>query len=286
MAACAYRSLEPVLQERIAALEEHRSQDAILVDAARRVAQRRMGRAWGGTVALAVGIAAFVAGLSSLPTSHPADDALRSLATLLLFAAPVAGLVARTCGRLFARAWLASTLDAPPRLTGDVVADLARIEAADPLRASREIAMRWERASVALPLAATAMLAPLTLHGLVYGVLCAPSGSLSASSASDFGTWIALSALIVGHAHLAVLIGSVRWAHRLRATPTAALGQGLHKPWGMTLLVAIGVACIPGIVLLGIPPVLVAVTGIAFLPATFGLAARTIVSERFALEAF
>jgi len=45
------------------------------------------------------------------------------------------------------------------------------------------------------------------------------------------------------------------------------------------------VACIPGVVLLGIPPLLVAVTGIAFLPATFGLAARKVVSERFELDA-
>jgi hypothetical protein len=285
MAACAYRSLEPVLQERIAALQEHRSQDALRVDATRRVAHRRMGRAWGGTVALAFALAAFVAGLSSLPSSYPEERWLRSLATTLLFGAPVAGLVALVCGRLFARAWLVWKLDAPLRLSGDVVADLARVEAADPLRASREIAMSWERPSVALPLAATAMLAPLTLHGLVWGVLCVPSGSLSASTPSDFGTWIALSALIVGHAHLAVLVGSVRWAYRLRATPTPELCKALHKPWGITLLVAVGVACIPGVVLLGIPPLLVAVTGIAFLPATFGLAARKVVSERFELDA-
>src|ERR1700722_12604965 len=116
MAACAYRSLEPVLQERIAALQEHRSQDALRVDATRRVAHRRMGRAWGGTVALAFALAAFVAGLSSLPASYPEERWLRSLAPTLVLGAPVAGLVALVCGRLFARAWLVWKLDAPLRL--------------------------------------------------------------------------------------------------------------------------------------------------------------------------
>lgn len=284
-AACAYRSLEPVLRERLAVLQEHRARDAALVDAARRVAVRRMGRAWGGAAALATALVAFAAGLTALPASYETDKALRALATVLLFGAPLVGLAALVCGRLFARIGLAWKLDAPLQLTGDVAADLARIEVADPLRVGREVAMRWERRSVALPLAAVAMLAPLTIHGLIWCMLGWPSGNLSATSLSDYGEWIALSALIVGHAHLAVLIGSVRWAFRLRATPTAQVRRDLHRHWGLTLLVAMGVACVPGVVLLGIPPLLVGVTGLAFLPAAFGLAARTVVSERFELDA-
>jgi hypothetical protein len=285
MAACAYRSLEPVLQERLAALQEHREQDAFLVDAARRVARRRLGRAWGGAFALACGVAAFAAGLASLPSDYSTERVLHLWATGLLFAAPIVGAAALVLGRFVARAWLAWKLDAPTRLTGDVTADLARIEAADPLRASREVAMRWERMSVALPIAAVSILAPLTIHGVVWCTLSVPSGTMSTTSLSNFGEWIALSALIVGHAHVAVLVGSVRWACRLRALPTAQLRQGLHKHWGLTLLVAVGVACIPGIVLLGIPPLLVAVTGVAFLPAAFGVAARAVAAERFELEA-
>ncbi len=284
MAACAYRSLEPVLQERLAVLQEHRARDAFQVGVARRVAVRRMGRAWGGAFALAVAVLAFAAGLLALPAKYDTDRWLRELATLLLFAAPVVGLVVLVCGRLLARVWLTWRLDAPVPLSGDATVDLARIEAIDPLRASREVAMRWERASIALPLAAVAMLAPLTLHGLVWGVLSWPAMSSSSSPLSDYGEWIALSALVVGHAHLAVLIGSVRWALRLRGTPTVRVRLDLHKHWGATLLVAMGVACVPGIVLLGIPPLLVGVTGLAFLPAAYGLAARAVVNERFELD--
>jgi hypothetical protein len=285
MAACAYRSLEPVLQERLDALQVHRAQDVFLVDAARRVAGRRLGRAWAGAFALACGVASFAAGLASLPADYHSERWLHGWATALLFVAPFVGLAALLCGRSVARLWLAQRFDAPVRLTGDVAADLARIEAADPLRASREIAMRWERMSVALPIAATSILAPLTIHGILYCTLSFPSGDLTASAVDAFGTWIGLSALIVGHAHVAVLVGAVRWAYRLRATPTAQLRRDLHKHWGTTLLVAVGVACIPGIVLLGIPPLLVAITGVAFLPAAFGIAARAVASERLELEA-
>jgi hypothetical protein len=285
MAACAYRSLAPVLQERLDALQERRAQDVVFVEAVRRVARRRLGRAWGGAVALTCGVLAFAVGLASLPADYRSERALHGLATGLLFLAPLIGLVALICGRTFARLWLTWNLDAPTRLTGDVAADLARIEAADPLRASREVAMRWERMSVALPIAAVSILAPLTIHGAVYCILRVPSDGISASAVDDFGMWIGLSALIVGHAHVAVLVGTVRWAYRLRATPTAKLRQGLHRHWGTTLLVAVGVACIPGIVLLGIPPLLVAITGVAFLPAAFGIAARAVSNERMELEA-
>ena len=265
-------------------LQEHRAQDAFQVDAARRVAARRIGRAWGGAFALAVALLAFVAGLLALPAEYDTDKWLRELATLLLFAAPVVGVVVLVCGRFLARAWLRWSLDAPVLLSGNAAVDLARIDALDPLRASREVAMRWERASVALPLAAVAMLAPLTIHGVVWGMLSWPTMTSSSSPLSDYGKWIALSALIVGHAHLAVLIGSVRWAFRLRETPTVRVRLDLHKHWGVTLLVAMGVACVPGIVLLGIPPLLVGITGLAFLPATYALAARAVVSERFELD--
>ena len=284
-ATCAYRSLEPVLQQRLDALHEQRSHDAALVDVARRVAGRRMGRAWAGALALACGLVAFAVGLASLPADSRSEQELHDWAAALLLLAPLLGVGALLCGRALAGARLAQVLDLPPRLTGDVAADLARIEAADPLRASREVAMRWERMSVALPIAATSILAPLTLHGVVFCTVTAVSGGLGASAIDAFGTWIGLSALIVGHAHVAVLVGAVRWAYRLRATPTAQLRRDLHKHWGSTLLVAVGLSCIPGVVLLGIPPLLVAITGVAFLPAAYGMAARAVAHERIALEA-
>ena len=284
MAACAYRSLAPVLHERLALLEQQRQLDAPVVDVLRGVAARRVARGWGGTAALALAVIAFGVALLSLPSSYPAEKALQAWATILLFGAPLAGLAVALVARIVARAWLAAKLDAPPSLSGDPASDLARIDAAAPVRSSLREAMRWERASVALPLAAVSMLAPLSIHGVVWCALSAPSG-LTEHTIADFGAWIGMSALLVGHAHLAVLVGSVRWAMRLPGVATQDLQRGLHKQWGTTLLVAVGVSCLPGIALFGIPPVLVTVTGLAFLPAAFAVAARAVSRERMALDA-
>jgi hypothetical protein len=177
---------------------------------------------------------------------------------------------------------LAERLDVPIRLTGDPAVDLARLEAYDPLREACELAMRCERGSAAMPLAAVSLTAPLTLHWLVWLGLSLPH--IEDASAGDFGTWIAVSALLVGHAHLALLIAAVRWAFSLRARETSMLRVGVHRHWGIALLVAVGVACLPGVVLLGIPPILVGVTGLLFVPFMFVGTARCIERERMALE--
>lgn len=285
MAACAYRSLVPVLQERLAALADQRVEDQLALGLVCRVAARRMGRTWGGAVALACAAASFAAALTSLLSAYPFDRTLQGWATALLVAAPFAGLGVAVAVRVFAGLRLRARLAAGPELCGEAALDLARVAAARPLHAGQREAMRWERASIAVPMAAVSMVAPLSIHGVVWGLLSAGSGSLSERSAADFGTWIAISGLLVGHAHLVVLAGAVRWSLRLPACATQELRRGLHKHWGLTLLAAAGIACAPGIVLLGLPPLLVTVTGLVFLPAAFFVAARTVTRERLVLEA-
>ena len=283
MSACAYRSLEPVLQLRLAALQERRVTDAPMVDLARRVASRRMARACGGCVALGVAVAAFVTGLASMASGYEMEKTAHMWATALLLGAWAAGVGVTVLLRLVTYPVLAARLDAPFALSGNVAADLASLDARDPVQSSVAVAVRWERASVALPLAAVSMLAPLTIHCVVW---CGMSAStLSWTTLRDYGGWIAMSALLVSHAHLAVLVGAVRWAWSLRSRPTAELRSNLLRHWGLTLLVAVGAACLPGVVLLGIPPILVAVTGLLFVPAMFAVAARSVQQERLALEA-
>jgi hypothetical protein len=273
MTACAYRSLEPVLRQRVSELWARRERDAVFVEVARRVASRRIGRAVGGAVGVAFGVATFLVGFAGFP-SHKAT------ATHLLFlgwpAALVVGLACRAlAGPLLARRARVS-------LSGNLALDLRALEV-DPLRAACERAMAWERASAALPLAAMSLLAPLTIHGLLWLALCAANAR--PDGAEDFGTWIGLSAIIVGHAHLALLVCAVRWARKLRTTETAHLRRGLGRAWGKALLVSMGIACLPGAVLLAIPPMLVGVTGLLFVPLMYACTARTLLHERIALEA-
>jgi hypothetical protein len=276
MTACAYRSLEPVLVQRVAELRERRERDAMFVGGALRVAARRVGRSAAGAVGVAMALAAFACALLGLPSS-----AERLVSTELLILAWPAALVAGVIGRLLARLLLSLRVREVP--SGDPGLDLARLEATDPLREARDVAMSWERRSTALPLAAVSLLAPLTIHLVVWFALSRPDAITT--GLDDYGTWIALSVVIVGHAHLALLVCAVRWAYRLRTMETLELQIGRGRGWGTALLVSGGLACLPGIVLLAIPPLLVLVTGLAFVPLMYHVTARTLVRERQALEA-
>ncbi len=285
MAASAYRSLEPVLQERLAILRAQRAEEAPRVAQALRVAARRIGRAWGGGVALLLSIASFLVALAALPASGDVALVPHAWATRLLVAALPVGLLVSRFVALLALPHLEAKLAAPPELTGDIVADLSRIGAASPAREGRAEAAGWERASVALPMAAFSMTAPLLIHLAVWLSLSAPSGALGEHPGADFGEWISWSAALVGHAHLAVLVGSVRWAMGLPSCRTTELGRDLYKHWGGTLLVATLLACLPGIIALGLPPLLVGMTGLAFMPALYALMARRVAGERATLDA-
>jgi hypothetical protein len=282
MSACAYRSLEPVLQQRIAALRERYESEAPFVDVARRVAVRRVGRAAGGFIATVVGGSALLVGLASWLSSGTEETYAHTVASVLLVAALPAGIVAALFAKAVACGIFSGRTDESVRLTGDLAKDLARLDAEEPLVSMRRMAEQWERAAAAWPLAALSLVTPLTIHLLVDWVT---NLSHDERVLQDFGTWIALSVVLVGHSHLAVLIGSVRWARSLRERPTELLTTGLSRSWGITLLVAMGLACLPGIVLLGIPPILVALTGLLFIPAMYLVTARCIQRERFALEA-
>jgi hypothetical protein len=280
MTACAYRSLEPVLLQRFSELRERREHDAMFVDLARRVARRRVGRAVAGGAGVVMAVAAFGFGLLGFSRDGGANPD-RILSTELLFLAWPVALLLGALARVLARPLLSFGGRVP--LSGNPGLDLARLEASDPLREACDIAMSWERRSAALPMAAASLLAPLTIHGIVWFVLARPSTAVSGMD--DFGSWIALSVIIVGHAHLALLVSALRWAYKLRSVETIQLQIGLGRGWGTALLVSAGVACLPGIVLLAIPPILVLVTGLAFVPLMFHATARTIERERRVLEA-
>jgi hypothetical protein len=282
MTACAYRSLEPVLVQRLTDLRERRERDASLVQVARGVASRRIGRAIGGAVGVAAAAVMFLLATTSFLWESQAKSRAQAASTLLLLLAwPIAA-----AATLVARRVVRSSLsrDAREPMSGDPAADLAVLQARDPLRDTCATAMRWERRSAALPLAAISLLAPLTLHWLVWQVLRLPE--TPGLSAEEFGVWIGISGIVVGHAHVALLLyAAVDWTGKLRLLPTDSLRARLGRTWGIAVAWAVGVAAVPGVVLLAVPPLLAAVTAMAFVPLMFILTARCIQKERLVLEA-
>jgi hypothetical protein len=207
----------------------------------------------------------------------------RAELTYTLVGSSVAALVTYTLVRfVFMLGALGRKDVRPPRLTGHLNTDLSQLESSDPLRSLVEQLSRLELSnlevwSTALPLAALSMLMPLTLH---FGFI----KLTSSESAESFATWIRVSLVVVGHAHLALMIMAIRFAKKLRrATLDELTRMSVHREWARAWGITIGVACVPSILLLAIPPILVAVTGIAFIPLMFILVHKRLVAERLVL---
>lgn len=118
------------------------------------------------------------------------------------------------------------------------------------------------------PMAAITALLPLTLHGIV-----------AASSGADldgFGTWMLVSGAVVGHVHLALMGMAAFFLYKLRKAPHRL---SKHSGW-LIYGLCVSVSMIPGAVLLFLPPILTAATGLAFVPWMFYLARRTFLRER------
>jgi hypothetical protein len=240
-----------------------RARHATGIAAASRVFAARTARIWAG--------AAGIAGTVLLVTVAIATAwfGWRSsfLTEILVLSWPVMG-AAYLLGRYFGAARVARL--AVPRPTADILADLARLEGARPVEVARAGAARLERASMALPMVAVGLLAPLSIH--------APFAFMLAHGEVD--RWILLSLAIVGHAHLVLAAMYVYFARRASKLDSEALVAARSRlewsAWGAT----VAASAVPGIVFLLIPPVLTAVTGLLFNPVLCRGMVKTIVAER------
>lgn len=106
-------------------------------------------------------------------------------------------------------------------------------------------------AGLAVPIAGIALIGPLTLH--------MPFALLLGSGTHTFDEWVIMSAGATGPAHLAFVAMSMQRASRL------VHGKPARRP-GSIYTITIIVSCVPFIVLFAIPPLLVAFTGLPFLP--------------------
>jgi hypothetical protein len=156
--------------------------------------------------------------------------------------------------------------------TGDVFADVARFERSEPLQMVIQRAQRLERFSLIMPMVAASLLTPLSLHLLV--------GTTLFSSAEFFNSWVLVSLILVGHAHLTLIIFSIIHVVRLQRdldhdTLITGASSGLRA-----LLWTVAASTIPGAALICVPPILVGFTGILFVPWMFQWAAYRAQWER------
>jgi hypothetical protein len=183
-------------------------------------------------------------------------------------------------GVVYSLAWVIGrvrerSLTNPPRRSADPRADLAWLETERPLSRLRASASALERASIAFPLIAISLLAPLTLHLLVWALVARRNDALA-----SFDDWMRVSMVVVGHAHLVLAFLGYRFASRACQLSTdeleAARSGAEWRAYGFAVLAS----ALPGAVLFLIPPVLTALTGLLFNPLAYRLLTGAVVQER------
>jgi hypothetical protein len=264
----AYRDSVDGARLRYEDLRERTLEDLVVHADVSRVLAARTGRVWAG--AAGIGGAVLMA-LCAAASAFVPRVVHVSPTSVLLASWPMMG-AAYVIGRLAGeRRQRAAAL---PPATGDVHADLARLERAVRAAPIRALAVRIERASTGLPMVAVGLLAPLTLHA-AFRVLIGVG--------PDLDEWIRLSLVLVGHAHLVLAYLLWRLATKACGLAVAELRrEGRRARWpilGLTVLAS----ALPGALLFLIPPALTAVTGVAFIPLLTRIMLDKLGAERWIL---
>jgi hypothetical protein len=243
---------------------------------------RRVGRIAGGIA----GIGGFAAMVVWLVGCWALEKEMRGEATAMLFASWGLALVVYAVASKIGEAWFGRA--GIPARSKDVWADIERLSGIEPDRELRAQVDRSEVWSVALPMMAVSLLGPLTLHGVVYGVLCLGSwfhgGSGSEPMFGGFDWWIAFSLALVGHAHLVAAGLCYRYAKKARALKVEEVDEMSERSERRTFWWTVLAAAIPGGLLYLIPPVIALFTGYGISWLMFRIMRRTIIQERYALE--
>jgi hypothetical protein len=158
----------------------------------------------------------------------------------------------------------------------------------DVVQELRDEAAGAERASVALPLAAIALLAPLSMHLALAGFFDLMSlGAGASMHAEQFGLWIGASVLLAGLAHLTLVLRCVLWAASLRAAEPAKLRDEAPQVALRTLAMTVAAGLIPAVfwvvegqAVVLLPAAIIFITGLPLIPWMFMRSASRIVEER------
>jgi hypothetical protein len=256
--------------------KRHRAAIEALRKPAEPVFVARCGRVAAGRVMLGGVVALIATGLViafALDGMGSAGLEQGVLTAILLGTWPAAGLAC-----LVARAWARRSFErrmlSPLDPTADVHADLDRARRFDPGQHAMRMLGAMEAGSMAPLLSGVTTLLPLTLHFF--------AGLLLGAEIEDYDTWIAISGVAVGHCHL--ILGVRAWLHgkRLATMSTMALVHRDPSPGWKTYGIVLASSLFPGVLLMFVPVILVAVTGL-FIPLIYGWSVRRIADERDAL---
>jgi hypothetical protein len=250
--------------------DERRSLPAWL----RNVHHSRTARTVAGMVGVVMGLSMFAS--SAVPELRDGWFP----AAVLVAAFPAMGF-SYAVGRLGGRLGLALRLRRWLRRDGSPEHELARLLNTSADKHVSELVYEMEASSIAWPMMALAVLMPLAIHLALFSVHAAAKDNLAALLSDDFSEWIAMSGVVVGHAHLYLMVASAFFANTLRHGQPESLRA---KGW-IAFAITVGVAAVPGVILLALPPLITAATGILFIPAMYHWALRTVARERWLLRA-
>jgi hypothetical protein len=294
-----YRDADDALRLRRDELlaERLRQLDGLHTDAADavRVFTRRHGRSTAGLVGIAFAFAVVIAAVTR-----------REGLTYVLWAAWPAMIVAYAAGAtyaLFLLRWRLTGAFSPqnPAATDDLGEDVARLEDQTPAGLLDGMCRSLEMPSIARPMVALSLLAPLTIHYLAGSLL-----QLRPLPVEAFDSWISICLLLVGHGHIILAVYARRFARDASATADPETldllaGRSAWHAWGLIVAWSL----VPGVVvwlflpfvghalilplaslaLLVITPALVAATATIFVPLMFGVFTRRLKAERAVLAA-
>lgn len=270
----AYRSAyDHIVGARVAGARATHAAMTEMTPMLRVVRDTRVARILAGSIAIAGGTLMTIA--AALPAVM--NESVSELPTTILLASSALAAVTYAVARLGILALPFRLKEwALPPLSGDLDRDLQAIEGADPARALLARLARLETPSVAIPMCGMTMLTPLLLHWLFVAIM---------GSTGGYSTWIQISLVIVGHAHLALIALSVAYAKKMKRLPTPELdAMSVLQEWTKALGIVTLVAAVPGLILFAVPPILSALTGATFIPLMFIVSRRLILKERATLE--
>ncbi len=284
----AYRNDEDVLQARLGSLLNDRSAEVTGVSAQlRTVYARRVARAVAGGIA-SLGGAALLVGAALRSTaggswwnfqSQLNDGSL----VAILGGSVLAGALAYLPARVLAEPVFNRSISKALSLSGNVRIDLVRVERAQPRRIARELIERSEAWSASLPLMAAGLLAPLGLHFLVWLLTSWPRATTNPGS---FDAWIAMSAPLAGIAHLVLAMLCALFGMRLRGKSSEEIRtRPAQEGWHALAITAVA-GMVPGALLILIPPIIIGLTGLLFIPCSFSRMNQAILREREIVDAF
>jgi hypothetical protein len=243
---------------------------------------RRASSIAAGAAASACGLSMLAAGYAGLVGGElcgidwDSHARLIGLAPWLLLAGIVVFPLTTVIVRPLARVWLTRLLRAAPRGDADIEAYVARLHDARPAHVLQRKAMRLETASVALPLVASCLLAPLAL----FYVLLYLASMVHHASTDDFAWTIQAVVMLAGHAHLVLAGCAIGYARRLRRGAVTSRGHALSHALAGVLLAGVA-SVLPGLAI-GFPysSLFILVTGAIVVPLAYDVAFRRVTEER------